>query len=1106
MVGERVGPIAFGPALKRQPQRAYAHHRDQAQGVGAVRRRPKANERLEYGLFLLGVFGELAGAEPLSGAEQPLDADVIGDLILPDQLQQGGKHNIEWRPVRALTQDRLANRLREPALPGQQDVFFLVEIVKHRAPRDPRRFGDGVQGRALVAMFQEKAQTRFGQAASRFAALARAQAFGFFRLLRHPVANITGCTYCKFALDVIIVEPAFPSEGDMTTATVNGRKVDLPEGDDVLLIDVLRGPLGLTGTKQVCGAGVCGACTVLVDGASVVSCLMPAKAAVGKAITTVEGIGAEGLHPVQRAFMAQDALQCGFCTPGFIVEAKAFYDEWRGAAAPTRDEIGAAFSGHLCRCGAYENIYRAVADACAGVYDQKEPDAPRVEAHEKVTGAAIYTLDIRHEGQLEGAILRSPHARARVIALDLAPAEAMAGVKAAVSLLDANMSVNFVGEAMAAVAAIDRETAQRALAAIGVRYELLPSAIGPEAAAAAGAPVLFPKGKGVKHNAGEGGSAPAGWSGNLRGPGSGFSLRRKAAQKTIAAARAANDPLLVEGVFRTSAQQHNSLEPHVAVARFEGGDLTVEVSTQGVSALAGAVAKRFKLEPARVRVLAKHVGGGFGSKGGLGMETVAAIELAKAARAPVRVAYSRHEELSVAGYRPAVELKLALLPSRDGAMKALSLTAYSDAGAAFNNTVAGLARLIYTAEAKDLVDYDVLNDLPPGSPFRGPGGPPMAFALEQGIDEAARRIGMDPLLMRKRMDKNPARGKLYDWAMALDVWKTRGAPGEGRYRRGIGAAAGYWLYLWQADTKAELSVEKGRLVASLAVQDIGTGTRTVIAETLAREFGLDAADIEVRLGDSRLPLGPGSGGSRVTASIVPALLDASTKLKARVQAAANKAPAPGSNAPWREWLAASPDLTVMGGRPEDDKRNIYGNASLLHEAGIVGRIFGWMMRRSQKMAVGAGAPSSVQVVEVEVDTWLARVRVVRAWTGISVGKLASAPLARNQAAGAFIQSLGHALYEAREYDAHSGHVLSVNLDDYRIPGIADMPLIDVHFEESGFDHVPGGSVGIGEVASVPTPAAIANAIRDALGVRPQEIPIRPDRLLALMKGAAHDAR
>ncbi len=891
----------------------------------------------------------------------------------------------------------------------------------------------------------------------------------------------------------------------MVTATVNGRTVEWSDDDDALLVDLLRGPLGLTGTKLVCGAGVCGACTVLVDGEAVVSCLMPVKAIAGKAITTVEGVGGADLHPVQRAFMAQDALQCGFCTPGFIVEARAFHDDWRarkGAAAPTRAEIGAAFSGHLCRCGAYDNIYRAVVDACAGLYDRPGVDSPRVEARDKVTGKALYTVDLRHEGQLEGLILRSPHARARVMALGLEAAKALPGVKAVVSLLDEAQSIGFVGDPVAAVAAVDRQTAARALAAIEVRYEILPSVVGPQAAMKVGAPVAFPKGKGIKHSAGEGGGAPASWSGNLRGPVSAFSLRAKAARKMIAAARAGGDPLLVEGVFHTSAQQHNALEPHNALARFEGDDLVVEVSTQAVSALAHEIARHFKLAPARVRVIAEHVGGGFGSKARLNTETIAAVTLARAAGAPVRVAYARDEELSVAGYRPAVELKLALLPSRDGKLKALSLTAYSDAGVATDNTAAGLARLIYRADAKDLNDYDVINNLPPGSPFRGPGGPPMAFALEQGIDEAALRLNVDPLALRKSWDDNPARARLYDWAMGLDVWKSRPtAPGEGRYRRGVGVAAGYWLYLWQADTKVELAVRSGRLVASVATQDIGTGTRTVIADALAREFGLDPQEIEVRLGDSSLPTGPGSGGSRVTASIVPALLVAADKLKAH----AALTPKPGANAPWREWLAAAPDLTFAAGRPKDDGRNIYGRTSLLHEAGIVGRLFGFMLRMRQKIAVGAGAPSCVQVVEVEVDTWLGRMRVLRAWTGLSVGRLAAPALARNQAAGAFYQSLGHALYEAREIDPVSGRVLSVNLDDYRTPGIGDAPPLEVHFEEDGFDHVRGGSVGIGEVAAVPTPAAIANAVRNALGRRPQEIPIRPDRLLALIEGDAHVA-
>ena len=218
----------------------------------------------------------------------------------------------------------------------------------------------------------------------------------------------------------------------MSTMTINGKLAPLPDDPDALLVDVVRDTLDLTGTKLVCGAGVCGACTVLVDGEPVVSCLMPARSAANTNVTTVEGIGAAGLHPVQQAFMAHDALQCGFCTPGFIVEAAAFHDRWRaakGTAVPSREEIGAALSGHLCRCGAYDGIFRAVADACAGRFDGNDVLPPRMEARDKVTGSAKYTVDIHHDGQLEGVILRSPFAHARIGELDLAAARAMPGVE-----------------------------------------------------------------------------------------------------------------------------------------------------------------------------------------------------------------------------------------------------------------------------------------------------------------------------------------------------------------------------------------------------------------------------------------------------------------------------------------------------------------------------------------------------------------------------------------------------------------------------------------------------------------------------------------------------
>ena len=891
----------------------------------------------------------------------------------------------------------------------------------------------------------------------------------------------------------------------MSTMTINGRVESLPDDPDALLIDVVRDQLKLTGTKLVCGAGVCGACTVLVDGAPVASCLMPARSAADKSVTTVEGIGAASLHPVQKAFMAHDALQCGFCTPGFIVEAAAFCDHWRatrGTALPSREEIGAALSGHLCRCGAYDGIFRAVADACAGRFDGDNVVAPRIEARDKVTGAAKYTVDIGHDGQLEGVILRSREPHARITALDLAPARALPGV-AAVSLLADDRVVRFVGEPIAAVAAKDRRSALAALAAIKVTYERLPAVIGLDAGRKDDAPVVFDKANRKRAgNISEGAGGPAPWKQNVRGPTSVFAHRAGKARNWVNEARQAGSRLLVEATFRTGTQQHACLEPHAAVARFDGDRLTLHASTQQVFHLKEQIAKRYKLDHDKVRVIADHVGGGFGSKGSMGAETIAAIELAREAKAPVRVAYDRHEELSVAGYRPAAELKLALLPSEQGGLKALSMTAHADTGAATSSTIAGLARLIYPAEAKALSDFDVISNLPPGAPFRGPGGPPMAFALEQAVDEAALRLGVDPIALRKRWDPDPNRQRLYDWASGLDVWRNRPAAQSGRYRRGVGMASGYWLYLWQPKVKVEVAVKGGRIVASTATQDIGTGTRSVIAEALAREFDLEPGDIEVRIGDSSLPEGPGSGGSRVTASVLPPTLLAVRKLKTAILEQATRKPAPGSNAPWRELIARAPDIAITETRGEDGKNTAPGIRSPLREVGFIGIIFGWMMRRMSNIVIGAGVPSSVQVIEVEVDTWLGHVRVLNVHTGLAIGKVAAPALAYSQACGSVIQGLGYALYEARELDPRSGDVLTGGMEDYRIPGIADTPAINVHFDEAGFDHVLGNSVGIGEVATVPTSPAVANAIHNAIGVRLTEIPIRPDRILAALKGRA----
>lgn len=886
----------------------------------------------------------------------------------------------------------------------------------------------------------------------------------------------------------------------MDQIVLNGKRVPLDTGGLTPLIDVLRLEHGLTGSKLVCGAGVCGACTVLVDGVPTVSCLTPCSAVAGRSVVTVEGVGADGLHSVQRAFMANDALQCGFCTPGFIVEAIAFHDAWRkanGTRVPERLEIAAALSGHLCRCGAYGGIYRAVADACAGKFDTALETSIRLEARAKVTGAAKYTVDVQLPGQLEGLIVRSGVPHGRITAIDLTGARAIPGVTA-VPLTAVGETVRYNGAAIAAVAARDRQTAEAARAAVKIVIAPLPAAIGPQAAEVNNAPRVYPGFFDRPANAAEGVLLPSQWKGNRRGPNAAFSLKPKQAKSAVAKARKAADPLLVEGTWRTSAQSHTCLEPHAAVAHFHDGRLTVYLSTQAVSHMAGAIAKHVGLDGNKVEVIAEHVGGGFGSKLTLTDETAAALALARAAKAPVRVAYDRHEELSVAGYRPGAEMRIALLPKSSGELSAMTFDATADSGIAVNSAIATLARLIYKVDAKHLADYDIVNHLPPGGPFRGPGGPVMAFALEQAIDEAAGRLKIDPITARLRWDGDANRQRLYTWAASQPIWRDRsptGAP-NGRIRRGVGIAAGTWLYFSQADSKMELAVVGGKLVARCAVQDMGTGSRTVIAAKLAESFELRPEEITVEIGRSSLPTGPVSGGSRTTPSIVPLALSAADKLKDRLRRSMRgKA---GDNQPWRDAIAASADMSVRVDRPEDSKTASPGVVSPLASIGMMGSVFDFLLRKFSHVTTGRGSEGAVGIAQVEVDTWTGHVRLTRYVTGLAVGKPQVPRLAQSQVEGSIIQGLGYALYEARQLDAATGGVLSAGLEDYRIPGIADVPEMHVHFDEQGFEHVAGGGVGVGEIAGVPVAAAVANAVHNALGRRLYDLPMRPDRILAAL--------
>ncbi|MGW7333060.1 molybdopterin-dependent oxidoreductase, partial [Streptomyces sp. NPDC054840] len=659
---------------------------------------------------------------------------------------------------------------------------------------------------------------------------------------------------------------------------VNGTRHAVDVDDDPAAVEVIRDRLGLTGTKLVCAGGVCGACTIQVDGEPRVSCLTPAVGLAGRQVTTVEGLSG---HPVGRAFAGEDALQCGYCTPGFVVEAAAFFERWRaahGRARPGRETIADALAGHLCRCGAYEGIFSAVAAACAGDYDTapaggEAPTVPRTEAPEKTDGSARYTTDLRPGGLLEGVIIRSPHAHAHVRSLE-------AGDLPLVPLLPPDGVVRYVGQPVAAVAAPDRASVRAAAARVTVDYEVLPAALDARQARTGEGPLVYEDKAARKRAPGSGETpqlVPARWRGNLRGP-SAMSKRPATAVRRITEARIRTPERVVEGVFTTAAQTHTPLEPHACLAQWVDGTLHLDVSTQSVKHTAELAAERFGVPVERVVARAVHVGGGFGCKMGLTSDVIAAVELARLHGAPVRVVLDRDEELTDGGYRPGTRIQLAMVADEAGDLSALAMDADNDGGVSVGGTVAALARFMYGKAPRRLRDFDTLTHRPPGAPFRGPGGPTMCWALEQAVDEMAHRLGQDPIALRRRWDGNPKRHALYDRAAALPVWSgPRG--GTGRFRRGVGVAAANWMYFLDPVTEVELTVEDGIVVARCAVQDMGTGSRTLLRRAVAAGLRLPEGRVRAEVGRSDAVHGPTSGGSRTTPSLVPAATDAADRLR-----------------------------------------------------------------------------------------------------------------------------------------------------------------------------------------------------------------------------------
>ena len=877
--------------------------------------------------------------------------------------------------------------------------------------------------------------------------------------------------------------------------TLNGERVDVGVAGGSAL-DLIRGRLGLTGAKNTCGTGGCGACVVLVDGTPTETCIAGPEELSDKTVVTIEGLGTNAeLTALQREMVAHDAIQCGFCTPGLVLAGEAFLTSWRekhGNETPDRATVARALDGHLCRCGAYPGIIEAVQAAASGEVDftsgSIRPDAPA-----KASGSAKFTVDMELDGQLEGRIIRSTRPRAEVKSIDWSPALTMPGIRGFVDLLGKDRQVRYVGQPIAAVAGTDLETARAAADAVVVEYEDLPSAIGMEAARADDAPNLIGSRLFMTSNYEAGMfAATLPRSGNMRGPMNLLSKRRFTAKRRIEAARGLRDPLLVDDVWRAASQAHAAPEPHAAVAHWENGALTLYLSTQSIYATASKMAKHLGIDRSKVKVVAEHVGGAYGGKQGLPDPSVAAAELARVSGAPVRIVFDAAEELAFGGYRPGAEIELAVLVDGDGTLQAIVSNGYMDSGDSAGQTVVGLMRISYPGPPMSLNDYDVISNGAPARPFQAPGSPIALFALEQAVDELASRLGTDPITLRRGWDPRPARRNLYDWVEGHPLWHSRNDPEPEGKRRGVGVAFGSWHYLYDPGTVVKVACGTDGLTVSTGVQDIGTGSATTLVEAVARKFGVDPSQVQVEIGNSSFGHGPVSSGSRTTPSIYPTAQKAAEELRSQLlevlqselgmegaEPSDGGVHHAGEFVPWIDLWPRLGSRSVTAKRPRDGRLPTTPIA-------VEGAQFGW------------GVSDAAHIVEVEVDASTGDVRATRAAVALAAGTIHTPSQARSQVHGALARGIGEALYEERLTDTETGEVSTASYARYRMMRMSEMPEVEVEFLEDGFDHAPGGGVGIAELAITSIPGAVANAIAGATGWRPKKMPITPEMVRAAL--------
>jgi putative selenate reductase molybdopterin-binding subunit len=873
--------------------------------------------------------------------------------------------------------------------------------------------------------------------------------------------------------------------------TVNGaaRKVEVE--DRWTLAEVLRDHLRLTGTKIGCDRGECGACTVLLDDKPVYSCSQLAVWADGRSIQTVEGLMKDGkLDPLQQSFVDHDAPQCGFCTSGQLMSAKALV---KANPHPTADEVSRALTGNLCRCANYNHYVAAVIGAAPSYTKVSSASSavsalnvvghatPKIDSIDRATGKAQYTGDIQLPGMLYARVLRSPHAHARIRKIDTSRAAALPGVKAiatgetckvvwgAGSVAGGqqysdevkkltkqrryafNNPVRFAGEPVAAVAAVDRHTAEDALQLIEVDYEVLDHVLDQEEALKPGAPKIWPEGNLSLNNRNE--AAPIG---QKRGD-------------VEAGFRTADQ--IFEDRFSTAFVHNAQMEIRSAVASWEGDRLTLYTPTQGIANCRADMARDLEIPQDNVHVICQYMGGGFGNKNQNQDADLICAVLAREAHAPVKLELSRREDfIGVHGRWPTAQYYRVGVKN-DGTLTAIQLRGVSGMGPYRKNSGSLAGIELYTCPNSEMTVFPAYTNRTVSGNFRGPEFPQGFFGIQSMMDEVAFRLRMDPVefiqknMTRKFRDETPytvytldeclRRGiETFDWKKK---WRPAGAD-TGPIKRGVGVSfMAFRSGLGRSN--ATITVDaKGRYAVRVGVTDIGAGAKTTMAMIAAEALDVPLSKIDLIWGDSATtPYSVGESGSRTTIMTGQAVVEAAQNIKKQI---------------------------AEKGMPKSD--DVY-TAAVQTTPNAGGRV---------RNAFGA------HFVEVTVDAELGRVKVERFLAVHDCGRIINPLTAESQIKGGAQMGVGMALHEDLLYDKRSGAPLTPGYYGARIATHRDAVDVDVVFIESDDGLGPYGAKSMGESSKVPAVAAVANAVFNAIGVRMRDLPITRDKIVSALAAAS----